>query len=274
MITTFDDQWEVMPAGRTKVIHSQGVHCQFELKVSDNSYTGLLAQGNQAGIIRMGAAQNLDGGVMFPGIGVKFLRTGQKSANFVALRSTGPGGSMNFFADKLTNHVAPPAALVALHKFDQASGCTTMVGLSDVASYSQSGEKVSSPLFPFELEFEPSQEAQATMTDEKQTNDSLLNSLANIKPGTKLFDVYAVGSPSEAKQGTKKLLGTLTTTSECVRSTFGDEHMYFRHQRMEEDFAIRTEWIEQMKELSDTPAGSICKATTGPISKWQCPQGH
>ena len=82
--TTFDSQWEVMPAGREKVvhvqrdydilsviitshnlrytelkylavrkaIHVQGVHCEFELSVSDDSvFTGIFAPGKVAAAI-------------------------------------------------------------------------------------------------------------------------------------------------------------------------------------------------------------------------------
>merc|ERR1712072_548265 len=270
MITTFDDEWEVMPKGRTKVIHTQGVACQFDLDVSSTQYTGLFAKGKQAGIIRMGAAANLDswiGRAFFPGMGIKFLRSGVRPGSFVALRATGAGGSENFFASTISNHVAPAAALVKLNKFQQASGCIDMVGLSDVCAYTQDGKTVASPNFPFELYFEPTAAAKATQNDEKKTNDSLLKALASIKPGTTLFDVYAFASPADKKAGKKALLGSLSTTSQCVQTLFGDEHFYFRHQRMEQDFALRPEWIKQMPELKD----SACKATAGPIGQWQCP---
>jgi hypothetical protein len=269
MITTFDDEWEVMPVGRSKVIHTQGVLCQFNLDVVDTQYTGLLAKGTQSGIIRMGPATNLDavlGRQFFPGMGIKFLRSGAKSANFVALRATGPGGSENFFATTISNHVAPPSALVSLNKFQQASGCIDMVGLSDVASYTQDGTKVS-PNFPFELQFEPTSAAKATQTDKKKTNADMLTALSSIPQGTKLFDIYSFASPADKLAGKKLLLGSLTTSSQCTTTLFGDDHLYFRHQRMEQDFALKPEWIKQMPSLNDP----VCKASAGPISQWQCP---
>ena len=43
VITSFDDEWDVMPNGRHKVIHSVGAICQFEINISpDSPYTGLL----------------------------------------------------------------------------------------------------------------------------------------------------------------------------------------------------------------------------------------
>ena len=43
VITSFDDEWDVMPEGRHKVIHSVGAVCQFQINISpDSPYTGLL----------------------------------------------------------------------------------------------------------------------------------------------------------------------------------------------------------------------------------------
>ena len=43
VLTSFDDEWDVMPNGRHKVIHSVGAICPFQLEVStDSPYTGLL----------------------------------------------------------------------------------------------------------------------------------------------------------------------------------------------------------------------------------------
>ena len=37
-------------------------------------------------------------------------------------------------------------------------------------------------------------------------------------------------------------IGKIVTTSETTTSYWGDEHMYFRHQRMDDDLAIHPEW--------------------------------
>jgi hypothetical protein len=123
MITPFEDQWEVLPEGRSKVIHGQGVVCQVVMQISAASpFTGVLAPGNASGLLRLGSATTLDFEI-FPGLGIKFPRSGVRSASWVALRTSGPGGSNDFFNSTFSNHVAPPPQLVALHKFQQASGC-------------------------------------------------------------------------------------------------------------------------------------------------------
>lgn len=263
MRTTMDNHRDVLPIGRTKVIHAQGAHCQFEMTVEpDSPYTGILAPGaTSAGIMRLGAATPLAHGQgLFPGMGVKFFRDGVHSANFVVLRATGPtGGSNNYFKGDLSNHVAPPTALQALMKFQQASDCISMVGLSDVCEYTQSGAKVDKVNFPFELLWRGSGEVEFDDST-TPTDEGLLKDLTSIPVGTHVWDVYAKASPkAEAKK-----LGAVKTTSECVQSIFGDMKLAFKHQRMEADFTLRPEWMPDVNLKA-------CNPTTGPISKWQCP---
>jgi len=223
-------------------------------------------------LIRLGSASSLDellppphGTYIFPGFGIKFLRSGVRSADWVALRATGAGGSYNFFESTFSNHVAPDSALTGLGKFQQASGCIDMVGLSDACTYTQAGEKVDKPVFPFEVRFEPT--GKASFPDKRKSNADLLNELSGIADGTDVFTLYAFASPRDKKQGKNITLGTLTTVGTCHQTLFGDTDLFFRHQRMEEDFALAPEWIPEMKALGD-PA---CEATVGPVSKWQCP---
>jgi hypothetical protein len=262
MRTPFDDHWDVLPEGRVKVIHSQGVHCQFVLDIPESPFTGLLSKGQQSGIIRMGSASSNDetGKPPFPGLSFKFLRSGVQSGNFVALRSTGPdGGGYAFFDQTFSKIVNPPAALQALMKFDQASQCVSMVGLSDLCSYAQDGAPAQNVEFPYDILFEASSE-QVYLPNEKMSDDEMLDHLSQIQDGTHLFNVYTKASPT----ADKKFLGTLKTASQCEKSVFGDEHLFFRHQRMEEDFVKKPEWVDDV-----TAPG--CKAAAVPSTKWQCP---
>eukprot|EP00441_Pelagodinium_beii_P045184 CAMPEP_0197625496 /NCGR_PEP_ID=MMETSP1338-20131121/4852_1 /TAXON_ID=43686 ORGANISM="Pelagodinium beii, Strain RCC1491" /NCGR_SAMPLE_ID=MMETSP1338 /ASSEMBLY_ACC=CAM_ASM_000754 /LENGTH=389 /DNA_ID=CAMNT_0043195923 /DNA_START=24 /DNA_END=1193 /DNA_ORIENTATION=+ len=259
MRTTLDNHRDVLPNGRTKVIHTQGVHCQFQLDiVPDSKLTGIFEPGTRKGLIRMGSGTSRTLS-FFPGMGIKFFRSGVHSANFVALRATGPGGSNDFFNGTLSNHVAPPAALQALMKFQQASNCAPFVGLSDVCSYSQEGEKVDEPQFPFEILFQAT--GQFRIPDEHEmSDDELLIHLSKIPVETHLFDVYTIASPKAAAEK----LGKLTTSSECVQSLFGDTRLSFKHQRIEEDFLQRPSWTSDVNFTG-------CEATSAPASKWQCP---
>jgi len=272
MITPFDDNMEVMPAGRERLIHSQAVVCKIDLKVDSHSpFTGVLSPGSHPGMIRFGSAASLNEPLLpkiFPGFGIKFLRSGKRSANWVNLRSVGDAGSWNFFESQFSNHVAPQAALVKLHKFQQASGCITMVGLSDACTYDEHGKEAANPEFPFEIVWEPT--GQVSFPDKKKRNEDMLDELASIPAGTEVFEVYTYASPLDKKNGHKTRLGMLSTTSSCHKSLFGDLNLFFRHQRVEEDFALRPDWIRQMGQHIDA-ASDACEATAGPVSQWQCP---
>jgi len=266
MITAFDDHMETFPKMRKKVIHVQGVNCPFRLTTTSKQFTGIFEQGQTTGMIRMGSATNLETKPgLFPGFGIKWLRSGVGSADFVALRETGPGGSWDYFATTLGNHVAPAEALKATGKFQQASGCIDMVGLSNVCKWDQKGNKVEKPVFPFEILFEA---GDIHFSDEKKGNKDLVKELESIAVGSKLFNVYTYASPNDKISGKKTVLGEMTTIGECHASLFGDQHLFFRHQRMEEDFALAPEWIPQMSGLKDT----ACSASAAPIagSNWQC----
>jgi hypothetical protein len=94
-----------------------------------------------------------------------------------------------------------------------------------------------------------------------------LAELTSIPVGTALFDVFAFASPKDKKQGVREPVGELRTTSPCYASLFSDSQLFFRHQRMEEDFAATPDWIAQMHEHFP---GYVCDATATPVSKWQC----
>ena len=182
-----------------------------------------------------------------------------------------PGGTKNYFGSPPSNHVAPAPALQKLHKFQQASACINMVGLSDVCKYDQQGEQTSTPVFPFELRF--SQAEAKTPDDKELTDEMLLKALSGLKQGTKIFDVHAVASPNAQKEKEKTFLGTMRTTSKCTQSTFGDSHLFFRHQRMEEDFALAPSWVAQMEALPEYDP-KVCNAAAGGVpanlAEWQC----
>jgi len=114
VLTPFEDEWDVMPNGRHKGIHSVGAICPFEIKISDDSpYTGLLKAGSTVeGIARLGSAGDPfasgEGKDLVPGVGIKFLRTGVHSANFMLLHSLNPlpENNFNFFAKSISNHIS------------------------------------------------------------------------------------------------------------------------------------------------------------------------
>ena len=65
----------------------------------------------------------------------------------------------------------------------------------------------------------------------------------SIPSGSKVWDVYGWDAPQELG-GKEHLIGSLITTSESIKSWYSDEMLLIRHQRAEEDIALKPEWKE------------------------------
>lgn len=46
-------------------------------------------------------------------------------------------------------------------------------------------------------------------------------------------------------------IGSLTSQSKFTTSKFADENMFFKHEWMEHDFALRPEWLNDIKRNGD-----------------------
>mmetsp|Transcript_23977 Transcript_23977/g.58038 ORF Transcript_23977/g.58038 Transcript_23977/m.58038 type:complete len:450 (+) Transcript_23977:2-1351(+) len=244
VMTSFDNFREEMPAGRVKYIHSIGAMCQIKTKIaSDSPFTGLLEANAQiSGMVRMGGAAPLSKTGIVPGIGWKFYRTGVVSADFVSLwKLTGTGASFDFFAVNQTNHVPKPSDIITKiggQKFSQASNCVNAVGLSDLCQYNQDGKKSSKLVFPYKLLFVP----QIHLPSSPTTQEGMNARLESIKKGTTIYKMMSLSSP----KATWQYLGDIVTDSECTMSNYGDNKLFFRHQRFEDDLKLRPEWINEM----------------------------
>lgn len=259
--TTFDNHADVMPEGRVKYIHSMGAVCKFSMTtVASSPFTGIFAPGETAhGLIRLGSALPVTKttGVV-PGVGVKFLRTGVEAANYVALNNLGPlpDNSYNFFQLPLTTHIPAPGALaqkILAKKFIQASQCITMVGLSDVCTYHTNGTKVDKVVFPYKLDMTSSYALPNVPTDQ----DGLQTLLSRIPANTKLYDITAYTS----KGGLPMHIGAMVLNGTCVNSKFGDEHLFFRHQLIEEDWVVNPSYMPGQTEMQTLCGGGQSQTT-------------
>ena len=68
-----------------------------------------------------------------------------------------------------------------------------------------------------------------------------MDDLASIPAGSKVYDIYAWDAPEELG-GTETLIGAFVLASQATPSMWGDDHLFYRHQRMDEDLAIHPEW--------------------------------
>lgn len=104
MNLTYDAVTDTMPINRRKVTHPVGTTSKVEFVAApDTPYTGIF-KGAKHGIMRISETTKTtpDVGKTSPGHGVKFLRDGMSSANWVAMFSFDGMNSMNFFKNRWT----------------------------------------------------------------------------------------------------------------------------------------------------------------------------
>lgn len=68
-----------------------------------------------------------------------------------------------------------------------------------------------------------------------------VSQLESIKANSNLYNVYAMNAPTELK-GEEVLIGTLQLDGTMLKSKWGDENLFFRHQYMSDDIDIHGEW--------------------------------
>ena len=110
----FDTSGDELECGwtgcRVKTIHAQGNVAKIQwVDLGGHNYTGMF-KGSDFGYVRMSVAGPVDtaNNQMVPAMGVKLLRDGMDSANFVAMFSVNGQPSLNFLANDWSNHISTP----------------------------------------------------------------------------------------------------------------------------------------------------------------------
>ena len=63
-------------------------------------------------------------------------------------------------------------------------------------------------------------------------------------------------------------IGSIETTGRATTSQFGDQHLFFKHQYVEDDFAKHPEWLKQFDVQA--VCGMSCVGTTPPKASEGC----
>merc|ERR1712168_998223 len=100
---------------------------------------------------------------------------------------------------------------------------------------------VSPPVFPFSLNFVPS----AGLSFPDEFVQSVNSDLMTLPPGTTLYKVYALDAPVELG-GTETHIADLVLTTSPTTSKWGDQHLFFRHQTVEDDVSFNPDWAEYL----------------------------
>ena len=248
VLTSYENEWDVMPAGRLKTFHSVGAICPIKINIKSSPFTGLLKAGQIEGLIRLGPAMDFTYGCggMMPGGAMKFLRTNVTSGNTVFLNGLNPlpDGNHDFMSVPLSNHAGDDikrfSTNLLARKFCQIGTCNTKVGISDLCTYDQDGYKYSNPVFPFKITLKPTGQVKFSKKT-PPTMEAFIHQFTRIPNHTRLYTLIASLHPWDK---TGIVLGDIELTSKCVTSTYGDKKLFFRHQYIEDDVKLRPQWAD------------------------------
>lgn len=240
------DRVDVAPAGYVKPIHQHAAMAKVKfVPVANNGYTGLF-QGSDFGLLRLSVTEDPSKGAFTPGLAWKAFVDGKPSENVSALYTlTGQGGNYNFFANELSNYVSPSTdSLGSVILFGLVSTKPTLVTMNDMSEVTQKGAAVATPKAPTQIYFVPRPEVKTKFAT---TAHDFRHDLATLGAGSRLYDVYATSMeiktsilPSlqtqyaNQRRASAKKIGELELTSPMIVSAFGDNGVFFKHQRHED----------------------------------------
>jgi len=251
--TSFDNASDLLPKQgpfhvfhRKKVFHSVGVVAKGKfISLGNHNFTGIF-KGSNCSVIRLSTSLETD---FIPGVSLKFFRNNYKSANIVCMYSLLAQKSLNFFRHDVSNHPPnlsaniPMFTKVGIHKFLTVSPYISIVGLSDVASVDENGIKEEKPIFPFKIILHPLPNIRDLFPDEN-INQKLHVQLQTLTPMT-LYDIYAEEYPFAKPVK----IGYYEITTSPITSSFGDNHLFYQHQRFDDDIVLRPEWEAPTKQI-------------------------
>ena len=102
--------------------------------------------------------------------------------------------------------------------------------------YDQEGNEEESLVFPFQITLFPTGDVQ--FRTKKSSLEEFSKQWNTIPKGSAIYSFIAHSSPEDTAG---KELGKIVVDG-CTTSKFGDERLFFRHQRIEEDIKLRPQW--------------------------------
>ena len=229
-----------------KSIHRRSVVAKFRfIPSSDHSYTGLLSD-IAIGLIRASLTYKPNKRGVAPGLALKFLVDGNPSVDISLLTGLDSHGQdYNFFAKPFTNIIPLSDRLgvkIVQRIFKRVTNKTNYLAVDHLSEISSNGSfvdkhRVSSPV---QLFLVPTQKFSSSPARD------IREDLMSLHTGEKLFSVYATktidymdGDITAAGNlrnlNNSELIGKIVLDSEFVASEFGDDQLFFRHQRFDKN---------------------------------------
>ncbi len=229
---SFTHEADELPPGREKLIHRFGVVARASFRRTVLCpYTGLFATGG-VGLIRVSAATVEPS--FNPSLAFKHLLTGRPSVNWFAMESAdGQGTDHEPFKRAWSNALPQPTRFdakvmrkvlkAALKRLDAPRVYPVYLPLHHMAAVEADGTAVAEPVVPDRIVLTPT--AQARVGSEHKPDWRLR--LAKLPRGTKLFDVALADDIDSQPEA----WGELVIETPFVASAYGDETLFFQHDR-------------------------------------------
>jgi len=242
MSATFDTAKDTMPH-KKKLIHARGTVAPVKFVPTfdaQSKYSGLFRSGGDSCILRISLAHTpYDNQGYAPGIALKCYRDNQPSGNIIAMYSLdGQKEDWDFFKNGHTNIISEPESFalksVEALTFKRASKCPVWLSLKQFADIDQYGVKsTDGSKHPIQAWFRAADIHFDSGNGVKVENrEDFRDSAADIAVGSTVFDVYA----SDSKGGSNPIkIGSVVTTGQFVSSSWGDNVLFFQHDRGEDD---------------------------------------
>jgi len=248
---------------RRKMVHSVGpvVLVRYVPVPNPFNYTGIFKTGSDSAIMRFSAAVApipFDPRGVTPAVAIKFLRDQIPSANGFAMRHFASQFSWNFFKHDWSNHppdfgvFAEPELIALKLKFNSASEWPFKMGLAPIAKFDQDGNPEPTVSFPYRWVIHPNNRIRTATPDGYSLRTPWATQICKVlnTVGESIFSVWAEDVPGA--QLVK--IGEFITTSVATTTKFGDVSLFYKHNKMEEDFEYYPEWLpiaraERLKQI-------------------------
>ena len=93
-------------------------------------------------------------------------------------------------------------------------------------------------MFPFKITLKPTGDVNFRV-EESPILEFMQQFIDNVPAGTELYSFVAHANPEDT-EGME--LAKLVVPDGCFPSKYGDEKLFFQHQRIEEDIELKPEW--------------------------------
>ena len=241
-----NDQKDVAPPGYKKPLHAHGAVAKVEFVANSSEYTGLF-QGSDCGLIRLSVTGDPSDRGFAPGLAWKAFVDNKPSENVSALYTlSGQGDNQDFFANELSQYVSPEAneTLGTSLIFSAVTSKPTRLMVNAMADTNQDGSAASNANAPTQIYFVPSATVKGKFSSSAH---DFRSDLVTLNAGDDLYDIYATSEPirtsifprwnkrlADNRRNSAKIIGTVKLSSKFTLSNFGDNGIFFKHQRYED----------------------------------------